>query len=300
MGILAVTALLAITATEPQDRPARTPQFDQTVTASRGNRLSIENFAGAVIIHAWDRDSVRIQAHHDARTKVSIRTTATGISIGASSPREPASVDYDITAPAWMPMKIEGTYNFVTVEGAQAEVSVETVRGDIVIKGGSGSITAKSIEGGIQLDGSRGKISLSSVNQGIKITNVSGDVGVETTNGSISMSRMEATTVDAGTVNGNISYDGTLADKGRYSFSTHNGDITMTVLETANATFNVRRYNGEFGTSLPVKGPDRSDVRRGKRTTYTLGNGSADVEMESFGGAIRLRRAGAARTGRDQ
>lgn len=65
-------------------------------------------------------------------------------------------------------------------------------------------------------------------------------------------------------------------------------------------TFSVRTYNGEFNTSLPLKGPDRSDVRRGKRVLYTLGNGSAEVEMESFGGAIRLRRAGGARTPRDQ
>jgi len=90
-------------------------------------------------------------------------------------------------------------------------------------------------------------------------------------------------------------YEGTLADTGRYSFSTHNGDITMTVPETANATFNVRTYNGEFGTALTLKGPARSELRRGKRAAYTLGNGNAEVEMESFGGAIRLRRAGAAR-----
>jgi hypothetical protein len=61
----------------------------------------------------------------------------------------------------------------------------------------------------------------------------------------------------------------------------------------------VRTYNGEFGTSLPLKGPEKSELRRGKRVTYTLGTGSAEVEMESFGGAIRLRRAGAARTGRE-
>ena len=49
------------------------------------------------------------------------------------------SVDYDITAPAWMPIKVEGTYNFVTMDGVQGEVFATSVRGDIVIKGGTGN-----------------------------------------------------------------------------------------------------------------------------------------------------------------
>ena len=137
------------------------------------------------------------------------------------------------------------------------------------------------------------------MNQGIKVTGASGDIAADTTNGSITLARIELSSVEVATINGNIGYEGTLADNGRYSFTTHNGDIVMTVPEPANATFNVRTYNGEFVTSLSLKGPDSSEVRRGKRVAYTLGNGSAEVEMESFGGAIRLRRAGAARTGRD-
>jgi hypothetical protein len=46
---------------------------------------------------------------------------------------------------------------------------------------------------------------------------------------------------------------------------------------------------------VPVKGPDPSEVRRGKRVSYTLGNGSAEVELESFDGEIKLRRAAASR-----
>ena len=45
-----------------------------------------------------------------------------------------------------MPVKVDGTYAFVMMDGAQNEVSAETVRGDIVIKGGTGFVTAKTIE----------------------------------------------------------------------------------------------------------------------------------------------------------
>lgn len=298
--LLSTVALLHVLIAAPaaaQDRPAPVPQTDQTVPVSRGMRLAIENDAGEVIVHTWDKDALRVQARHNARTKINIRTSINVVDLSASGPT--GSVDYDITAPAWMPMNIEGQFNYVTVEGAQGDVSIETVRGDIVLKAGSGSMTARTIEGEIQVEGARGTINLSSVNQGIRVAGASGDIAAETTNGSITFTRMGSKTVKAATINGNVSYEGTLADNGRYTFTTHNGDIVMTVPETSNATFNVRTYNGEFGSSLPLKGPGRSEVKRGKRTSYTLGTGSAEVDMESFGGAIRVRRAGAARTSRD-
>jgi hypothetical protein len=106
--------------------------------------------------------------------------------------------------------------------------------------------------------------------------------------------------VDASTVNGNIVFEGKLADGGHYSFGTHNGDLSLGVPENANATFTIRTYQGTFNTDLPLGGVNRADLERGRRVTTTLGNGSADVSLESFGGTIRVRRGSAARTrGRD-
>ena len=68
------------------------------------------------------------------------------------------------------------------------------------------------------------------------------------------------------------------------------------VPENANATFTIRTYQGSFSTDLPLEGVSRADIQRGRRVTTTLGNGSADVSLESFGGSIRVRRGSAART----
>jgi DUF4097 and DUF4098 domain-containing protein YvlB len=298
-----ITLLSALLVALPvsQERPAKAPETDQTVPVARGARLSIDNHAGEVIVRTWNKDSLRVQARHSVRMRVDIRTTEAGVLVHAQSTAgPPSSVDYEITAPAWMPIKIEGQYNFVTIEGAQAEVSVASVRGDIIIKGGTGTVTGKSIQGQVIVEGARGKINVSSVNEAIRITGASGEITAETTNGDITLTRIDSSTVDVATVNGDIVYEGTTTNSGRYRFTTHNGDITMTVPETANATFSVRTYSGDFSEStLPLKGPPRSEVARGKRVLYTLGNGSAEVEMESFGGAIRLRRTGATRSGRN-
>jgi DUF4097 and DUF4098 domain-containing protein YvlB len=288
----ACTVLIAILAAPAlaQDRPPRAPQTDQTVPAARGSRLAISNFAGEVAIRAWDRDELRVQARHSLRTRINIRTTDAGLAVSASaSTGPPGAVDYEISVPAWMPIKIDGQFNFVTVEGTSSDVAAETVRGDIAIKGGSGFVSAKSVEGKVSVEGTRGRVEAHSVNEGITVSGSTGEILAETINGPITLSGIDSGNVDAGTVNGDITYDGTADEKGRYRFTTHNGDIVVTLPVNASALFSVRTYNGDFSSSLPVKG--EGDPRRGRRVTYTLGTGSAEFELESFGGAIRLQRA---------
>jgi DUF4097 and DUF4098 domain-containing protein YvlB len=300
MHLATIALACAVTAqvqTPAEPRHTRAPETDQTVSVSRGTRLVIDNYAGEVEIHAWDKDAIRVQARHNARVKIDIRHDANMVSIGTGSTKSSGSIDYEIMAPAWMPMKIEGHFNFVTIEAVQAEIAVTTVRGDIVLKN-IGSATVKTVEGAIELDRARGRVSLNSVNEDIKVSGASGEFVAETTNGNISVTRMESTSVEVTTVSGDIEYEGSLADKGHYTFTSHSGDVKLTIPASASATFSVRTYSGEFSSSLPVKGPNPSEVRQGRRVTYTLGNGSADVEMESFAGDIVLRRAGGNRSSR--
>jgi hypothetical protein len=293
MTLTAVTLAIVLAQGAAARQPA--PQTDETVAVQRGGRLSVNNFAGEVVVRTWDKDSVRVVARHQARVKVSVRPTSAGLSVSSSGSMGPGSVDYEITAPSWMPLRIEGTYNFVSVEGAQAEVFANTVRGDVVIKGGT-TVTAKSVEGEVQVDGARGKVTISSVNERIRISNASGEITAETINGGITMTGIDSKSVDASTVNGTISFEGKLAAGGHYAFGTHNGDVLMGIPDGSNATFTLRTYQGSVSTDFTLEGYNREDARRGRRVTATLGNGSADVNLETFGGTIRLRKGSVAPT----
>jgi DUF4097 and DUF4098 domain-containing protein YvlB len=290
-----LTFILALGATPG----APTPQTDETVPVQKGTRLLVNNFAGDVIIRTWDKDAVHVTARHQTRTTVNIRPTAGGLAVSSSPSRGPqGSVDYEITAPAWMPVRVEGTYNFVTIDGAQNEVFANTVRGDVTIKGGSGVITAKSVEGEVHVEGARGKVNVSSVNEKIVIIDTSGDITAESINGGVTMTGIDSKSVDVSTVNGDIVYEGKIADGGHYNFGTHNGNLLLGVPEAVNATFTIRTYQGSFSTDLPLEGVSRADVQRGRRVTTALGNGSADVTLETFGGSIRLRKGSARARGR--
>jgi DUF4097 and DUF4098 domain-containing protein YvlB len=261
---------------------------DQTVQVAKGTKLDINNFAGDVNIKVWDKDAVRVEVNNSDRETVDIKQGDQTLTVRSRSLRggRPRSLDYTISVPAWMPISVAGTYADVTMEGVGADVSVETTHGDIKVRGGSGFVSLKSVQGEITLEKAKGRIEVRAVNESLHLADISGDLSAESTNGSIILDRIDSGNVDLYTVNGNISYDGAIKDKGLYRLTTHNGLIAMPIAEKANAALTVRTYNGGFRSTFPIGDPEK----RNKRFSVTLGNGSAHVELESFGGTIALRR----------
>ncbi len=198
----------------------------------------------------------------------------------------PQSVDYDVTVPKGMALTLSGLYTDIKVTGVDAEISAETVQGEITVSGGSGYVSLKSVQGAVTLEGCRGRIEVSSVNEGVTVRGCNGDINAETVNGDIELTGIESSAVDASTVNGDITYEGALRDAGRYRLSTHDGDVNVTIPARSNASVTVATLNGDFESCFPVQ---LTGVTPRHRFTITIGSGSAKVELESFNGDIKLR-----------
>jgi len=271
------------------------PGSDKTVDVTKGTRLVLSNQAGEVVVRSWDQDRVRIQASHGSRETISaetadntlrIRTQRTGNSRGPGG-----LVDYQITVPRWMAVNLTGTYLDATIEGTQAEVTVETVHGNAKVTGGNGAVSLRSVEGVITVDKANGRVQATTVNEGIRITNSSGEITAETTNGNIFIDNATTSNLEAFTVNGEVTFNGTIRDNGVYKLGTHNGDIRVGLGGANNATIFVRTFQGDFAADFPVQLPEGQNARSGsKRFNFTLGSGSARIELQSFGGDIVLAR----------
>lgn len=272
-----------------------TPRTDQTVDVTRGTQLVLSSQAGEATVRAWDRDAVRVQASHGPRERIEVQAADNTVRVRArtvSGSRGPAGlVDYTITVPRWMPVSLSGTYLAATIEGAGAEVNVETVGGDITVKGGTGAVTLRSIEGEILVESASGKVQATTVNDSIELRGVSGDIIAETTNGDVVVAASKASNLEVSTVNGDVRFEGPAADKGLYRVTTHNGDIRVSLGAQANATVFVRTFGGDFSSDFPVTLPEGMSNRDGnKRFNFTLGGGSARVELQSFQGDIHVAR----------
>ncbi|MEA2722575.1 MAG: hypothetical protein QOH59_346 [Gemmatimonadales bacterium] len=272
---------------------ATAQQIDTTVTAERGQRLQVNAYGGDVTIRSWNRNAVRVESATSARSRVEVISSATAVSVrtqGRHGP--PTEIDLRISVPVWMALSMSGVHTNATITGIRAPISVETVEGEVKVTGGDGLISLRSVQGSVSLQGARGRISVNSVNEDVRVANSSGEIKAETVNGEIALEGVDAATVDASTVNGDIWYAGPIRSGGRYSLSTHNGDITLTVAEGTSANVAVSTFNGEFESEFPVP---LSGTRKGKGFNFTLGSGSAQVTLESFQGTIQLVRPGSAK-----
>jgi len=263
-------------------------QTDTIIAVPAGASLSVNNFGGGITVHGWNENRVKVHGETGRRGRVEVSLVGNTVVVKTGS-REgaPSVIDLEISAPQSMALTLSGTYADITVDGMQGAISAETVNGEVNVKGGKGIITLQSIQGGVTLADASGRIEVNSVNEDVELTNVSGEIKVETTNGEVMLSGIQSSSVDAGTINGDVTYEGTVTDGGSYSFGSHNGDISVSIPERANVTITTATANGDIDASFPL--PLTNTTGR-HRKTFKIGTGSARMELESFQGDINMRR----------
>lgn len=264
------------------------PQADTIIPVERGTRLEVDNAQGHVVVRGWDRGAVRVRAELSSRQSLDVVPSGSTLRVRPRTDRGgPRRANLEIDVPEWMDVRVHGNQVDVTVRGTEGEINVETIGGDIVVDGGAGLINLRSIQGDVEARNVRGRIDVTSVNEDITLTDIDGDIHVQATNGDVTMRGIRSAATRATTVNGDVSYEGDIRNGGRYVFSTHNGDVLVTVPESASATVSVSTYHGEFQSEFPVR---LTGTTRDRQFKFTLGAGSAGIELESFNGEILLRR----------
>lgn len=263
-------------------------ETDTTIAVPAGASLSVNNFGGGITVHGWSENRVKVHAETGRRGRVEVSLVGNTVVVKASS-REgaPSVMDFDITVPQSMALTLSGTYADINVDGVQGAISAETVNGEVNVRGGKGNITLHSIQGSVTLADASGRIEVNSVNEDVELTNVSGEIKVETTNGELRLTGITSSSVDAGTINGDVLYEGTVTDGGSYGFASHNGDITVSIPERANVTITAATANGDIDASFPLP---LTNTTGKHRRTFKIGTGSARMELESFQGDIEMRR----------
>ena len=263
-------------------------EMDRTIDVQPGTRLQLDNHFGNVTIRTWDRSAVRVQGRHPIGTTVEVQPGGSLLTIEADRPGGPTNpVTYTLTVPADMPIEVEVIQGDVDVAGTRAGMDIQSVHGNITVVGGGDVLALESVQGRIKVTGARGRVNVGTVNQGIELIDIRGDVQAEAVNGPIHMRGVEAGRVSAETVNGSVSYEGSIRNDGWYRFSTHNGGIELTIPSNVGATFTASTFNGTLHTAFPVT---LHEAKEGKEFTFTLGSGGARIELESFNGTMSIRR----------
>jgi DUF4097 and DUF4098 domain-containing protein YvlB len=300
---LATSALVAVGAIQ---------QTDTTFAVDPGSRLDVSNYAGRIVIRTWHRNAIRLRASHSTRDQIAIDQTSSEVRVRAESwqpwadrfdidqqdveilpqfyvrarpPELNSIVDFEIIVPQAMSLELGGPYTDVEIEGTEGEVTVKVSDGAVIVHGGRGVVSVRVGGGDVTVEDAGGRIKVESLDGSIHVNDSSGDISVETTDGEIRLTNVTSPSVEASSVVGDITFSGGIQPLGSYAFRTHRGNLTVTVPPEASARVTVATFSGGFETEFPVSLPD--DIAK-QRITFTLAAGDAQIELESFGGQIRL------------
>ena len=271
-------------------------QVDTTIAVRPNGRLVVDTYSGPVSVRSWNRNDVRVQATHGRGAEVDVDYRGNTLSIDASPARTDGrdAIGITVTMPRSFAISIDGVDVNTTVDGIDANVSVDIVNGGVIVRNVKGDVSVDAVSARITIENVHGDVSASGSNEGIHLAGITGDIDAETVNGPINITGAVSSNVSAETVNGGILLGTTIRDGGRYTASTTNGGITVTLQEGANATIDVSTFSGSVNSRIPNLTADR---RRGGSFTLRTGSGSAKIDLEAFSGTIELVRPGDVKTG---
>jgi DUF4097 and DUF4098 domain-containing protein YvlB len=278
--LLTATALLAAL--------VASPSADTTIAVAKGTRLSVNNHAGRITVTAWNRDEVQIRSvSSDDDADIRVELSGSEVRVSQRMRYGPTEIDLTINAPAWMALSLQGVETEIVVSGTAAPVKAQSVEGSVTVSGGTDNVSLSSVDGDVSAEGVRGNLDIQTVDGDATVRNLTGALNVQAVDGDAVLENITSSSVRVSSVDGDIRFSGAIAPNGSYGFKTHDGNITIRPVGALNATVSVSTWNGEFESATPVT---ISGSQEGKRFSFTVGTGSARLDLEAFDGLIRLEK----------
>jgi Toastrack DUF4097 len=259
---------------------------DSSLALRRGDHVVIRDLGGEVRVETWDRAVLGLEGEDRSARALSVSRTGDRVLVepGAWKGRR-LDVVLKVRVPPWVALDVQGRELDVTVSGVGGGVSVRNVSGDIRVDGTSGDLDLTTVEGEIEVTNARGRVSAHSRGDDVSLSHVVGDVDAVTGDGDIRLDDVRAASLGAQTLDGDVYFAGPFVSGGTYSFSVHDGDATLVIPRASGARVKVSTFDGEFSSSFPVTLQRYSGQGRFE---FTLGDGSAGVDVEVFDGQIRI------------
>lgn len=163
-----------------------------------------------------------------------------------------------------------------SLKDASARLEIHVPEGSTLeFESVSANVSVEDLTGVVEIESVSGTVTVSGFVREIEVETVSGDIEVET--------REALREAEFESVSGDIDLHAPLDPDGDFSFETVSGDVTLRLPSDTSADFDIETFSGsvsnEFGSS---RGESRSQ-------SFSIGAGTADVQIESFSGRIEVK-----------
>lgn len=263
------------------------PANDTIVSLEAGDRLILEDFSGFVAVRSWERDALEIRSDAGDNSQIRIQRSGSRLELRVLDRKgRDRSVDLDLTVPAWISLEVSGRDLEVDIQDIEGQVEVRNLDGDLFFQNLSGLLEATSVRGAIEARGLHGVARLRTGHDDVEIDGASGSLSLETISGDLDLRNMAPVRLEARTTSGDVNFHGRFLKEGEYIIRSHDGDLTLALLEPVDLDVSVLVYSGEFHSHFPVRA---ESFRTGQDLRFTLGGGGGSLVLETFAGDIEIR-----------
>ena len=256
----------------PSSLPAQSAQATATDTSfqvARDAVIDITVRSGRLVVRGEDRSTAELRANS---TDYQLRSTRVGVTLSVSSrgDREPnerrsagrrsGEPDIELAIPRGVRLVIHGTSADVSVASVNGDVEVTLVSGDFEGRALGGRAIIQTMTGDVRVSEGVGDLRVTTVSGDVSASGVRGSVEVNATSGDITLAGDRLGRVEVDVVSGDINLTGALADDARLQLSSHSGDVTLHLPESAAGRLEVTTYNGSVRGGVMTMMPpvDRS------------------------------------------
>ncbi|MBD3336897.1 MAG: DUF4097 family beta strand repeat protein [Candidatus Eisenbacteria bacterium] len=290
LGTLALSGLAVLVSLAAA---AGQTEVDETRSVAADASISISNIAGSVTVRGWDRGEVRITG--------TLGRDIEGVDVSGDEDRLDIEVDYpenghdtgdaelEIHVPQACRLDVGTVSADIDVDDLTGRLDLQTVSGDIKARGEPSEITIESVSGGISFLARSEHVRIETVSGDIELDDLEGDLEVQTVSGDVAIRGREFRRLHVGSVSGDINFDGSFVADGRYRFESHSGDVTLILPQATDAEFEINTFSGDIDNDFGQESRRTSKFTPGQELRFSVGNGRADVGIDSFSGDVELR-----------
>ncbi len=176
------------------------------------------------------------------------------------------------------------------IDDVSGGVDVYTVSGNVTFTGSPKQLYAESMGGAVSITGESRSIRAKTGKGPITFRGSVEDVTLVTVAGKITVSGPRLRQGHFESVTGDIVFDGALEPGSWVGFQTHSGRVEMTLPRDAGADCVVTTIEGELQVDFDVPEALERDGAQGPEKEFTIGDGGANVKIQTFDGSVAIRR----------
>ena len=278
---------------------AATP-INETRPLSATGSVSIDNLKGTVNVRTWNRPEVRVTGRlGEGVEKLEIEGGSDRLSIEVRYPKrggwfgwgegkgEPTELE--VMVPARADLKVSVVSADIDVEGTGGKrLALGSVSGDLLVRGArADEASFESVSGDIDAEVDSASTRADTVSGDVRLRGaIEGRVELESVSGDLGLRAGTVERLDISSVSGDANLELALAPGARVNAETLSGNLVLRLPAGTSGRIQAESFSG--GIRSPVGKVITEQYGPGSSLTGQMGDGSADLRLETFSGDIRI------------